>query len=121
MEKQAAIERGIKQDADEQGIDPKDPDLVRNHLLRVLKNFLTDKQGKSSAGKVIRNTVKSLSSEGLVVTSRKQASRERAGDTLTDLTGGDSASAQDDYTLAVVYWERSSKSPSSAAKSFPAE
>jgi DNA-directed RNA polymerase specialized sigma24 family protein len=99
MEKQAAIERGIKQDADEQGIDPKNPDLIRNHVLRALKNFLTDKQGKSSAGKVIRNTVKSLSPEGLVITSRKQAARERAGDLLTDLTGGDSSSTQDDYTL----------------------
>jgi DNA-directed RNA polymerase specialized sigma24 family protein len=99
MEKQAAIERGIKQDADEQGINPKDPDLVRNHVLRVLKNFLTDKQGKSSAGKVIRNTVKSLSPEGLVKTSRKQSAREQAGEWLTDLTGGDAASTQDDYTL----------------------
>jgi len=99
MEKQAAIERGIQTDADEQGIDPRNTDLIRNHVLRTLKNFLTDKQGKSSAGQVIRNTVKSLSPEGLVPTSRKQAARERAGEVLTDLMGGDAASVQDDYTL----------------------
>ena len=99
MEKQAAVEKGIKNDADEQGIEASNHDLIRNHILRTLKNYLTDKQGKSSAGKVIRNTVKSLSPEGLVKTSRKQAAQERAGDMLTDLTGGDSSATQDDYTL----------------------
>ncbi|GEM_PF-6313159 len=90
MEKQAEIQAGIA---------GKNAAYVANYVRRALKNFLTDKQGKSSAGKVIRNTVKSLSPEGLVITSRKQAARERAGELLTDLTGGDAASVQDDYTL----------------------
>lgn len=90
MEKQSEIEVGIA---------GKSSDHARNYVLRTLKNFLTDKQAKSSEGKVIRNTVKSLSPEGLVKTSRKQAAQEWASDMLTDLTGGDSASIRDDYTL----------------------
>lgn len=90
MEKQFEIEAGTA---------GKNSDHARNYVLRVLKNFLTDKQAKSSEGIVIRNTVKSLSPEGRVKTNRKQAAQERAGDMLTDLTGGDSAAIRDDYTL----------------------
>lgn len=71
IQKQTAIERGIREEAAEQGIDPADPELIRNYIRRALQNFLTDQQAKSSAGKVIRNTVKSLSPEGLPVVTRK--------------------------------------------------
>jgi DNA-directed RNA polymerase specialized sigma24 family protein len=90
MEKQKEIEAGIAGKTEEH---------VRNYVRRVLQNLLKDTQQKSSAGLVIRNTVKSLTPEGLIPTSRKQAARERAGELLTDLTGGDAASIQDDYTL----------------------
>ena len=70
MEKQSEIDAGIA---------GKTGNHTRNYILRTLKNFLIDKQEKSSEGKIIRNTVKSLSPEGLVITSRKQAGQERAG------------------------------------------
>jgi DNA-directed RNA polymerase specialized sigma24 family protein len=73
--------------------------LIRNYVRKVLQNLLKDKQQKASEGVVIRNTVKSLSPEGLIVTSRRQSARDRAGDWLTEETGGDSSAKHDDYTL----------------------
>ena len=99
MEKRAAIEKGVRDEAMEQGINPGDPDIIRNYVRKTLQNLLKDKQQKSSEGIVVRNTVKSLSPEGLVKTNRRQESQERAGHQLTDLTGGDSASAHDDFSL----------------------
>ena len=88
IEKQGAIGAGIA---------GKSPEHARNYVLRVLKNFLTDK-GKSKSAKVVRNTVASLSPEGGPLT-RKQEARAQAGKMLTEITGGDVESAQDDFTL----------------------
>ena len=99
MNKQSAIEKGVREEAENQGIDPCNPDLVRNYVRRVLQNFLTDGQKKSSASKVLRNTTQSLSPEGLPVLTRKQESRQQAGELLTDLTGGCTAAEDDDNTL----------------------
>jgi len=99
MSKQHAVERGIREEAEKQGIDPGDPALARNYIRNVLQNFLTDKQQKSRASKVIRNTTQSLSLEGLPVLTRQQESHQQAGEMLTDLTGGCAASEHDDNTL----------------------
>jgi RNA polymerase sigma factor (sigma-70 family) len=99
VEKQTAIEKGIRAEAEKQGVDPANPYLVRNYVRRTLHNFLTDRQAKSSEGKVVRNTVKSLSPEGLVNVGRRESSQERAADWLTDVTGGSAASTRDDYGL----------------------
>jgi len=99
MNKQCAIEKGIREEAEKQGIEPDNPDLTRNYVRNVLQNFLIDKQKKSSASKILRNTTQFLSDEGLPVLTRKQAARQQAGEFLTDLTGGSAASEHDDYTL----------------------
>ena len=99
MDKKSVIEKGIRDEANKQGIDPGDPALARNYIRKALQNLLKDTQEKSSAGKVIRNTVKSLSPEGLRRTSRKEESQERAAYQLLDLTGGDSSGAYDDHSL----------------------
>ncbi len=99
MNKQSAIEKGIREEAAEQGVDPGDLALARNYIRSVLQNLLIDRQQKSRASKVIRNTTQSLSPEGLPVLTRIQESRQQAGELLTDLTGGCTAAEDDDNTL----------------------
>lgn len=99
IERRAKIEKGIREQAVEQRIDAGDPDLARNYVRAVFENLLKDRQQKASAGKVRRNTVVSLSDEGLPIVTRKHEAHEDAGDALTSLTGGDIAPKDDDFTL----------------------
>ncbi|HZR57031.1 MAG TPA: hypothetical protein VFA74_09185 [Terriglobales bacterium] len=86
----------FKKSVIEQEIFGRDAAYVTNYIRRVLKNSLTNDQ-KSSEGHVIANSIKSLSSEGMIV--ERQTGKTLAGDLLTEVTGGESASQNDDYTL----------------------
>jgi hypothetical protein len=99
IQKQSAIEQGIRKEADKQGLAPGDSKLATNYVRKVLQNFLKDRQQRNSEGIVIRNTTQSLSPEGLPVLTRSEEARQQAGELLTDLTGGCSASGDDDYSL----------------------
>ncbi len=80
----------------EKAIAGQSPELVTNYIRRVLKNQLTNDQ-TSSEGKIISNSIKSLSGE-VARTDRRALAAADAGNQLTELSGGDTK-YDDDNTL----------------------
>lgn len=88
IEKKATIEAAIA---------GKSPEFASNYVRKVLKNRLTNEQTRGE-GRIISGSTTSLSDEGFR-TDRKALSRRDAGNELLDLTGGDSATQDDDFSL----------------------
>lgn len=88
IEKRAVIEKAIA---------GKDKAFAENYVRRVLKNKLINEQTRGE-GRIISNSTISLSDDTFR-TDRKALSRMNAGNELTDVTGGDSAARDDDFSL----------------------